>query len=31
MNQLLEYGVDGLISDFPARALAVARAREPFK
>jgi glycerophosphoryl diester phosphodiesterase len=31
MNQLLEYGVDGLISDFPARALRVARAREPFK
>ena len=31
MNQLLEYGVDGLISDFPARALGVARARERFK
>ncbi len=27
MNQLLDYGVDGLISDFPARALAVVRAR----
>ena len=28
MNQLLDWGVDGLISDFPARALAVARARQ---
>jgi len=27
MNRLLECGVDGLISDFPARALAVARSR----
>jgi glycerophosphoryl diester phosphodiesterase len=31
MNWLLECGVDGLISDFPARALAVARSRGPFK
>jgi glycerophosphoryl diester phosphodiesterase len=31
MNQLLECGVDGLISDFPARALAVARGRGPLK
>jgi glycerophosphoryl diester phosphodiesterase len=28
MNQMLDYGVDGLISDFPARALAVAHARQ---
>ena len=28
MNQMLDYGADGLISDFPARALAVARARQ---
>jgi len=28
MNQMLDCGVDGLISDFPARALAVARARQ---
>jgi glycerophosphoryl diester phosphodiesterase len=29
MNRLLECGVDGLISDFPARALGVARCRGP--
>jgi glycerophosphoryl diester phosphodiesterase len=28
MNRLLDFGVDGLISDFPARALAVAKARK---
>ena len=31
MNQLLECGVDGLISDYPARALAIARSRRLFK
>jgi len=31
MNRLLGCGVDGLISDFPARALTVARSRGPFK
>ena len=28
MNQMLDYGADGLISDFPARALMVAHARQ---
>jgi glycerophosphoryl diester phosphodiesterase len=31
MNRLLKCGVDGLISDFPARALAVARSSRAFK
>jgi glycerophosphoryl diester phosphodiesterase len=31
MNRLLECGVDGLISDFPARAVAVARSSKPVK